>query len=176
MTIDRENENQPIKREEITIRVLNEIMSKTSLFIRHFDTQVQILTGISSGLFLFSASQCIQKYNLIFIILSIASGLSAMIGLYAIHPPRWMRKQRQEESLFYNKKVAGFHNGVEYEKELSSALSDYKELFHQYSTEIYNMYKYYYRPKRELFNLSRNVLVIGVFGAILALIIHIFSR
>jgi hypothetical protein len=69
-----------------------------------------------------------------------------------------LRKRNQEESLMYNKKVSSLKSANEYAKQLGYSMEDEKNITEQFAIEIYNLCKYCYRPKRELFNLSRNLL------------------
>ena len=39
-----------------------------------------------------------------------------------------------------------------------------------YAREIYNVSKFYYRPKRVLFNTARTILVIGIGSSLLAFV------
>lgn len=135
------------------VRFLNGILLKATEFVRHFDAQTNILVGIASAIFLFVLSVAAREESVDFslLVLGIFAGLSALTSLYAIHPPRFMRKKRQEESLMYNKKVANFPTHIEYKEELRKVMENREEVLDQYSIEIYNLYKYYYRPKRKLF-------------------------
>lgn len=154
------------------VRFLNGILEKATVFVRHFDTQTNILVGVSSAIFLFVFSVAARQetVNTSLIVLGIFSGLSALLSLYAIHPPRFMRKKRQEESLMYNKKVASFPSYNEYKDALREVVKNREEILRQYSIEIYNLYKYYYHPKRKLFNAARNILILGVFISLLILL------
>lgn len=157
------------------IRMLTGIMQKASDFVRHFDSQTNVLISISLAIFLFSTSKIYEYGPTSFplLILAVFAALSALAGLYAIHPPRWMRKQRQTESIIYNKKVVSFSSALEYQEALREVVKDREKVFEEYATEIYNMYKYYYRPKRNLFNISRNLLLTGVLLSLIALIFGI---
>lgn len=90
------------------------------------------------------------------------SAMATVIALLAIHPPRFMRKTGQEESLMFTKRIANFASFQEYEKELVKILDKPEKIVNQYAIELYNLSKYYYRPKRSLFNLARNILLTGV--------------
>ena len=105
------------------------------------------------------------------LIVSVFSATSSFISLLAIHPPKVLRKRNQIESLMYNKKIASLKSSKEYARQLENIFSDEKKIIEQFSIEIYNLCKYYYRPKRKLFNLSRNVLISGIFIALIAFIV-----
>jgi ABC-type transport system involved in cytochrome bd biosynthesis fused ATPase/permease subunit len=153
---------------------LNEILRKADEYSRHIDTQANIIIGISSALFLFSGTQIEKGENEYFLFtLAVFSALSAFTGLMAIHPPEFMRKRGQKESLFYNRKVASFRSAEDYSPEMEKILETEESITREMTTEIYNLYKYYYRPKRNLFNVARNIFITGVF---LSLVVFIFSR
>lgn len=152
-----------------SVRFLGSVLAKTDGFVRHLDSQSNMLLGISSAVFVFSASQ-IKNNDLwvFFLIVCLFSFVSSIISLLAIHPPKYMRKRDQAESLMYNKKIASFDSPGDYSLALSEILGDQEKITGEVGTEIYNLCKYYYRPKRKMFNLSRNVFFFGLFVAILA--------
>jgi len=71
----------------------------------------------------------------------------------------------------YNKKITGFNSYREYADALDDLTKNRDALVKEYSMEIYNLYKYYYRPKRKLFNSARNMLIAGILLSLFALII-----
>jgi len=159
-----------------TIRFLNGILEKRDTFARHIDSQVQILIGLSSATFLFSGSNLLGKepgVEIAWLVLGTFAALAALVGLLAIHPPRFMRKRGQNESLMYNKKISSFASSSKYEEELRRVVGDQDALIKQYSIEIYNLSKYYYQPKRKLFRISRNLYFAGI-GLSLTLLIFAF--
>ncbi len=89
------------------------------------------------------------------------AGISALVALFAVHPPRFMRKRGQKESLLYNKNISSFSSFKEYAQEIKKVTTDKDAMIEQYAIEIYNLARYYYNPKRKLFHLSRNILIIG---------------
>ena len=92
----------------------------------------------------------------------IFAGASALVGLLAVHPPRFMRKRGQPESLLYKKKIESFSSPAEYEKAVLLAMKTPAKTREQYAIEIYNLCKYYYSPKRKLFHVSRKLLFVGI--------------
>lgn len=157
------------------IRAMTGIMDKATAFVRQFDTQANILVGISSGITFLSIS-ILQDISVPapFYVLGLFSALSVLVGLYSIHPPRYMRKKRQAESLIYNKKVTSFPTHLEYSEELIKMLEDRNKFIREYALEVYNLYKYYYRPKRMLFSISRNLLITGIILSLATFIYLIF--
>ncbi len=154
-------------------RYLTSMLDRANAFVQHLDTQINILLGVCLAIFLYSVGRFIEDRNAIYLlILGIFAGISALICLLAVHPHRFMRKRGQSESLMYNKKIIGFKSALEYSKKLEKTLEDREFLIKEYSTEIYNLYKHYYRPKRKLFNLARNILVDGI---ILGLLVFLVS-
>jgi hypothetical protein len=148
---------------------LDTVLDRVGEMCQHLDHQTNILIGISAASFLFSASKIDHgTVDPAFIIIAIASGLSTLTGLLAIHPPRFMRKQGQTESLAYNKVIAHFPDAAAYEKALREATKTEEEIFHQCATEIYNLSRFYYRPKKILFHYARTILFVGIALAILS--------
>ena len=146
-----------------SIQFLDELLQKSYQFAQHLDTQTDILVGVSSAIFLFSLSRFLDaKGEIPFLILAVFTGLSSLVGLFAIHPPRFMRKRGQEESLMYHKHIMSFSSPAEYGRQLLSVIDDEDRIIKEYATEIYNVSKYYYRPKRRLFHVARNLLMTGI--------------
>ncbi|MBI5153107.1 MAG: hypothetical protein HZA36_01470 [Parcubacteria group bacterium] len=145
------------------VRFLSAILEKTRSMVIHLDSQTNILIGISSAIFIFSAQRAqLSGENVLFFVLTIFSVSAALVALLAIHPPKNMRKRGQGESLMFNKKIMAFSTPAEYEHALGIILGDQNAMLREFSVEIYNLSKYYYRPKRSLFNLSRNILLFGI--------------
>lgn len=162
------------KLAESTAQFLEGIVQKHYSFSQHLDNQVNILVGVSTAIFLFSLSQFLDGHaGKPFLVLAITSGFTLLVGLFAIHPPAFMRKRGQEESISYNKKIAAYKSSKEYWKEVRRVIADKDEIVRQYATETYNVSKFYYRPKRKLFHLARNILVIGILATLLAFIIEL---
>jgi hypothetical protein len=154
------------KLAESTAQFLEGTLHKSYSFAQHLDTQTNILVGVSMAVFLFSLSQLTKEIvHAPFVVLALFAGVSAFIGLFAIHPPRFMRKRGQQESLMYHKNILSFGSPDVYSKELAKVTEDRNEMIKQYGTEIYNVSKYYYLPKRKLFHAARNILIIGFFFA-----------
>ncbi|PIW75312.1 MAG: hypothetical protein CO002_02805 [Candidatus Portnoybacteria bacterium CG_4_8_14_3_um_filter_44_10] len=145
------------------VRFLINIEDKTRAMVQHLDTQTNILIGFSSALFLFSAGMIVgNKPVATFYALAFFSAMAVIVGLFAIHPPRFMRKRGQNESIMYNKKIAGFSSCDEYKNELTNIIGNHEAVVEQYAREIYNLAAFYYRPKRKLFKTTRSILLAGV--------------
>jgi hypothetical protein len=155
------------------IRVLMGIVDKTTKLIQHLDTQTNILIGISSAIFVFmTAGLKYGNLNIPLLVLGVFSAIAALTGLFAIHPPRFMRKKGQQESLMYNKNIGNFQSSAVYQKKLEKVFESREALLKQYAMEIHNLAKYYYQPKRKIFKLSRNILLTGI---ILSIFISLLS-
>jgi hypothetical protein len=162
-----EKDDQPKINSELemedSISILNSMLQKATEMATHFDIQINILIGIGLAVVAISVSHLDAGNNILpFSILVFFSVLSTIASLYAIYPPKRMRKRGQEDSLFYNKKVTSFSSEKKYDDAVRELLADRDSVIFQYSTEIYNIYKYHYRPKRELFKLARNLLISGI--------------
>lgn len=156
------------------VRFLVAILEKTRSMVLHLDTQTNILIGLSSGILLFAASRAsFTSDGIFYLILATASACAAFIGLLAIHPPSRMRKHGQTESLMFNKKIMSFSTYHDYENELAGVLGDQEAMLREFSQEIYNISRYYYRPKRFLFHLARNFLLWGLALSFLSFLFRI---
>ncbi|HSX49190.1 MAG TPA: Pycsar system effector family protein [Candidatus Saccharimonadales bacterium] len=156
--------------------VLNEILQKVNSHCEHIDVQVNIIVALSTAVFIFSAQRFLlesPKQPLYLLALILFSALSAIAGLLAVNPPGFMRKKGQKESLLYHRRIALFNSAEEYAERLETMLSSKRNITEGYSSEIYNLSKYYYLPKRSLFQLSRNLLMLGLtLSFILFIVIH----
>lgn len=138
-------------------------MTKAITFVLHFDTQANILIGINTAILGIALSVINSNHLVVTLsVLSAFSFLSLISSLYTIHPPRFLRKRGQNESLFYNKVVNSFSDPSKYSAAITEMLNNKQDIILNYSTEIYNLYKYSYRPKRNLFKMSRNLLIAGI--------------
>lgn len=159
------------KETENTLLLLNAMLDKLITVITHFDVQTNIIIGISIAISALATSKINDPINgVAFMILGLFSIAATIIGLYAIHPPKFMRKKGQGESILYHRKITSYSSAEEYARGLA-AMSNKETILKEYSLEIFNTYKYLYRPKRDLFNIARNVLVLGI---IVSLIVYIF--
>lgn len=162
-------EKEAKKHESLIESVLVHVAEST----HHLDHQINIVIGISAATFVLTVSIFEKEHGttaLFFVM--IFAGVSALVGLLAVHPPRFMRKRGQPESLFYRKKIENFDSPKEYEKAVALAMASEGKSREQYAIEIYNLCKYYHRPKRKLFHLSRTFLFIGI---ALSLVVFIFQ-
>lgn len=178
MISEEENIIKDIKISEdndALVTFLDGTMERATSLVKHFDTQINILVGISTALIALAVTDIGNGIGTIpFLILSFFSILSVIFGLYAVHPPKFMRKRGQVESLFYNKKIVQLDSPKSYATALTGILENKKDLIENYSTEVYNLYKYHYRPKRKLFKISRDLLVWGItLSSIAYIFIHL---
>ncbi len=142
---------------------LGSILEKTHALADNLNNQTSILVGVSSALFVFSFSQFISgRENFFFVVLSLFTGATSLIGLLAVHPPRFLRKRNQPESLMYNRQITNSSSPDDYAKLLLSTMESREAIVKEYAREIYNVSKYYYRPRRRLFNLARDIFMIGM--------------
>lgn len=159
---------------EFSAKFLEELIEKSYQFVLNLDSQTNILVGVSSAIFLFSVSRFLEvTQDVTFLVLAVFAAASALVGLFAIHPPRFMRKRGQEESLMYHKHIVGFRSPKEYARELLKVIGNKNRITEEFATEIYNVSKYYYRPKRKLFHLARNLLLLGILASAAAFIVQL---
>lgn len=167
---------KPTSIEMDGIDFLNSILEKSTALSSRIDDQLNILLGLGIAVFIFATSKMSSAENYYWIILAICSGLSVVVELFAIHPPKFMAKRGQNESLIYNKNITEkFSDSRAYAQELLKSMETYEGIVGQYAMEIYNVYKFYYGPKRMLFKISRFLLIAGmVLSFILFLLGHPF--
>lgn len=144
-----------------TTEFLNANLEKSTVLSTRIDDQINILLGLSTAVFIFATSH-IDGNEYWTAALAFFSGISMIVGLFAIHPPRVFSQVGQDESILYNKNIVHkFKDARAYSKALMKITNDKKLVVDQYATEIFNVYKYYYLPKRELFKFARFLLVTG---------------
>ena len=162
----------PIDDQLTVIGFLGDILTGARENAISIDHQVNILIGFSTAIFVFAIGELRHNvYEVIFLILATMAAASAIIGLLAVHPPRFSVKRGQKESLLYNREIVTFRNSDIYAERLFKTMENRDEVVRQYSTEIYNLYRYYYRPKRRLFHMARNTLLAGIILAFATFII-----
>ena len=145
--------------------------------VRHLDHQINIVIGISAAIFVLAVSMFEKESESIALFfIMIFAGSSALVGLLAVHPPRAMRKRGQPESLLYRKKIEGFTSPKEYERAVQEAMITPEKVSEQYATEVYNLCKYYYRPKRKLFHISRKLLFVGIALSLATFFFEFFTK
>lgn len=159
----------------VTIELLNNLTNKLTVLAQHLDIKINILIGLSTASFVFFVSHLQNIFNspenIPFLIGTIFSAISSLTALFAIHPPLFMRKEGQYESIFYNNKIASYSNALELEKDINIVIKSQKNIVHEYSIEAYNLAKYYYKPKRKLFYLSRTLFMLGIVISLFSFII-----
>lgn len=147
------------------LRLLNTALEKATAMVRHLDSQLGVLVSINLALFAFATSRLDGLNNIPLLLVGMFAAAAGILALMGIHPPKFMRKRGQAESLFYNKKVANFTTSDQYTQSIEAILGDQQQITKQYTLEIYNLYRYYYRPKRLLFVWSRNLLLFGIIAS-----------
>lgn len=135
-------------------------MEKTNSNARYIDSQVNILLGISSAVFIYSISKASE--NSAFFIMGLLSAIASIISILAIHPPRFIRGTGGLKTIFYNKTISNFNSSNDYKNEIIKISQNKDKLIEQFTNEIYNLSKYYYQPKRKLFHFARNVFLAGI--------------
>ncbi len=164
------------KTEKLRGDFLESIFSHVAESTQHLDHQINIVIGISVAAFILSESAFEKEHGSISLFITmIFAGASAVFGLLAVHPPKFMRKRGQPESLLYRKKIESFHSPKEYEIALTETMKNSKKTREQYAIEIYNLCKYYYSPKRQLFHISRKFLISGITLSLLTFIYHFLT-
>lgn len=168
-----------IKEYNALISYLNAALLKVSNYAQHMDNQANIMVAISSGLFVFSASKIYTQQGSISwptIVLAVFAGLAELVALLSVNPPSLMEEEKLNDSIFYHSKVASLPSANEYYQKVTATTSDICKIIREYSNEIYNISKNSFLPKRKLFKLSRNLLILGMFfSALTFLSQHLFN-
>lgn len=155
--------------------VLNEILQKINSQRNQIDLQTNTLVVLSAAVFVFSAQRYLSdmpSVHIYLLCLSLFSAVAAVVGLFSINPPSFMRKKGQQESLFYYRRIAKFESQVLYEQSLKELLGDEQKIVKEYALEIFNLSKYSFLPRRYLFKMARNIFVVGF---TLSLVLFIFG-
>lgn len=160
--------------------LLNAILQKISVYTQHLDIQSNMTIVLSSAVLIFSASrlsqQNISNFSWSLLILCVFSALSALVALFAVNPPHFMRKKGQKESLFYHSAIARYDSPEEYFSNFYKMMESEKEYIKEATKEIYNLSRFSYLPKRTLSDLSRTILTVGFILSFLAFVLHTFIR
>jgi hypothetical protein len=164
------------KGEKLHGDFVESVLSRIAESTQHLDHQINIVMGISVATFILSESAFEKEHGSIALFfIMIFAGASAVFGLLAVHPPRFMRKRGQSESLLYRKNIESFDSPEAYEKAIRKVMTSEKKTSEQYAIEIYNLCKYYYSPKRKLFHISRKLLILGITLSLLTFVFHFLS-
>lgn len=157
------------------VEFLNSTSEKIIDTTRNVDNHSNVLLGLSMAFFALALNEMMtsDKLHITLSVVAFFSGVSSIIALMSIRPPRFLTKKGQRESLMYTGKIASFKSSKEYSKALQKMLIEDDCFFHEYATEIYNMSKYYYVPKRKLFSISRNIFLFGVVLGLFVLLLEV---
>ena len=160
---------------QAVVAFLDGLSNKITERTRNIDSQSNVIIGLSTGVFILAINELMNSESLHITLSLVASfsALSAIVALVAIRPPAWMVLKGQKQSLLYTQKIANFSSANKYADELKKILKCDKDIFQQYAVEIYNLSKYYYRPKRNLFAVSRNIFLFGVIFSLIFLFLEI---
>lgn len=159
------------------VEFLKGLVEKEVSFTHHLDSQTHILIGISTALFFLSVAAFQEgREELSLLIIGVFSALSTLVGLMSVHPPRFMRKHGQEESIMFSKNISKYETSSQYSEELIKVVTSQENIVEQFGKELYNLSKYYYRPKRVLFRISRNLLLAGIGLGLFAFLTEIIVK
>lgn len=172
---DASTYNVDVQNPVATIGLLNGLLVKINDQVKQIDTQSNIIIAFNSAIFIFSAQLSIRNVGTVdwyLLTLATFSAVSAMFGMLAIHPPAYMRKHGQHESIIYHGSVYDFKDAALYSKELAQICNISSTTISEYGLEIYNLVKYYYKPKRLLFHRARSTILVGFF---VSLVLYLFQ-
>jgi len=155
--------NQEFENEAVVSFLIGAI-DKANSMVQHIDDQTNIIIGVGTAIFVFATARYDSAGNnkLTFLILGTFAALSAIVGLFALHPPRFMRKKGQGESLMFPTHIAGVSDIKAYTALMEKAVKSQTEVVAECSKELYNISRYYYVPKRSLYRRSRDLLMSGI--------------
>ncbi|MSU74331.1 hypothetical protein EXS57_00960 [Candidatus Kaiserbacteria bacterium] len=162
------NNNENVPLEPISgeaIRLLGVMMQKAVAFSNQIDTQANVFIGLNLAVLGFLISY-VTKYGSAVTLAELVPQAFAILSLtsatLAIHPPAFLRNRKNDkQSLFYNRTINRLDQ-ASYLTAIENVAADDKKLLEQVSLEIYNMYKYYYSPKRRFLNYAKNLFLVSV--------------
>lgn len=161
------------------IRFLTSILNKITGITNNLDSQINILLGIASAMFLYSTSKLTGDHKEVFFVLNIFSAISVLVGLFTVHPPRYFRIKNKDKTianLTNNQKIISFGSAAAYADELEKVLGDKRKITEQYAVAIFDLCIGYYRPKRNMFKLASKLLIAGIaLSALTAIYMYILN-
>ncbi len=157
------------------VEFLNSTSEKIIDTTRNVDSHANVLLGLGMAVFALAINEMMtsEKLHITFSLIAFFSGVSSIVALLAIRPPRFLIKKGQKESLMYTREIASFESSEKYAQALKKTVSSDDSLFNEFATEIYNLSRYYYLPKRKLFSLSRNIFLFGVVLSLFVLLLEV---
>ncbi len=154
-----------LKNDEAVSAYLSIAMDKTMQTVQALDTQITILISITITVFAFTSERFLAGAGITYLVISIFSALAAISALFAVHPPRFLRKggnHNYKKDTLFAANISEYPSSAEYSKALLKNLKSKKSITEECAVDIYNISTFYYTPKRKLFRLSRNLFLIGV--------------
>jgi len=148
-------------------------LQRNHSFAQQLDTYANIMVALSSAIFIFSFSQMDAGRSLFWVVLGLATGLATIFSLLMIRPPKQLRKRGQKESLMFKSEIISQKSAEEYGDRLEKMLGNKTEVIDQFGREIYNVAKYYYRPKKIMFFWARGVLLVGMSASLILFLLGI---
>lgn len=160
--------------DEAVVSFLIGAIDKANSMVQHIDDQTNILTGVGTAIFVFAAARYDSAGNkLVFLLLGTFAALSAITSLFALHPPRFMRKKGQAESLIFPSNIARMSSVDSYVIAIAETVRSQAKVVEECSTELYNISRYYYLPKRKLYRIARNLLMFGIIIALVTFVLRL---
>jgi hypothetical protein len=155
------------------IHFLKDNLTKQYDTYHHYETRANFTLAISSGLLFFAITQLIAHpdLGLGLCVIIFTAFLSMVLSLLTIKPPKFMRKKRQSESLFYHSNIFD-QTSSGFVKKVLKTSSSREEIIKEYAQEIYNLVNYSIKPRRIFSQYITNILVIGI---TIGLIIFLFE-
>ena len=155
------------------IAVLSDLLRKQNEIRSVLDTRANIMIGFCSGLILFLVSYRNDSFTgLAYSASLLTLFLSLMSAVLAIKPPHFLRKNGQQESIFYHDYI-GSCEFDKYEEKATEILGDKDKIRHSYLLEVYNMTKYSNQPKKFYAHLAIRILMYGV---VVMLLIYVLQK
>jgi len=151
-------------------RILTNMMNKMVQDNSTLDNEINILLGLNSAIFVFTATQIERNPDSAAILtILIFSAIASLSALLAIHPPKIFRRSTDERSLLSPDKIMSMDSFSRYKNELETTFADREKIIEEYALTIWNFSRYR-KSKRVLFNISRNVLFLGISLSLFALL------
>lgn len=145
------------------ISFLDSLLNKQTEIRNMLDVRSNIVIGFDSALIVVIVAYF--KDNLLanpFLWLTLGILLiSLFLAIVALKPPHYQTRKGQAESLFYHHYINS-KDMEDYRKEVHEVLSNEKQIFDAYITEIYNITRYSNVPRKLYLYLSLRVLIYGI--------------
>lgn len=153
---------------------LKDSLEKQLRVYHNYETRANYTIALSSGILVFAIAHLISKpiFTLGIYIIILTAFISLILSLLTLKPPKFMRKKRQKESLFYHNNISDL-SFEDFNKKINKTIDSPKEIVKQYSMEIYNLATYSIGPRKIFSSYTTPILTVGLTIGIILILIEI---